>query len=275
MPDSNATQDAAPRKRMAGQRPLAALAIAILAVATAYWLYQRHTHVFSEDARIATRMIEVSTRTAGQVMDFPVSQGDQLEPGMLIAQIDDRTARLSLRELEAQLQSTQSGCERIEAQIDMVDRSSGGKLSAARSQLDATLASMASAQSDLQFKKSEWERAQSLRERQIISQQQWENARNAHQQSLQLYQRAQAEAESARGNVVEAAAGQSQIQVLTSELHGLQHERERIGASIEKQKILIDDLHIESTASGSVDETFVHAGEYLSLIHISEPTRPY
>ncbi len=263
MPESNATHEAAPRMRKAGQRPLAALAIVTLAAVTAYWLYQRHTHVFSEDARIATRMIEVSTRTAGQVMDFPVSQGDLLEPGMLIAQIDDRTARLSLRELEAQLQSIQSGCERIEVQIDMVDRSSGGKLSAAKSQLDATLASMASAQSDLQFKKSEWERAESLRKRQIISQQQWENARNAHQQSLQLYQRALAEAESARGNVVEAAAGQSQIQVLTSELHGLQHERERIGASIEKQKILIDDLHIESTASGSVDETFVHAGEYV------------
>lgn len=263
MPDSNEQQNTRPRMRKAQQRPLAALAIAILVAATVYWLYQRHTHVFSDDARIATRMIEVSTRTAGQVVEFGVSQGDRLEPGMVIAQIDDRSARLGLRELEAQLQSMQSSCERIEAQIDMVDRSSGGKLSAARSQLDAALASMASAQSDLQFKESEWERAQSLRKRQIISQQQWENSRNARQQSLQQFQRAQAEAESARGNVVEAAAGQSQIQVLTSELRSLQHESERIEASIEKQKILIDDLRIESTASGSVDETFVHAGEYV------------
>ena len=263
MSDSDDTRDTASRRRKPGQKPLAALAIAILALATGYWLYQRHTHVFSEDARIATRMIEVSTRTAGQVMDFPISQGDLLEPGTVIARIDDRSARLGLRELEAQRQSMQSSCERIEAQIDMVDRSSGGKLSAARSQLDAALASMASAQSDLQFKESEWERAQSLRERQIISQQQWENSRNARQQSLQLFQRAQAEAESARGNVVEAAAGQSQIQVLSSELQGMQHERERIDASIEKQKILIDDLRVESTASGSVDETFVHAGEYV------------
>lgn len=73
MSDSDDTRDTASRRRKPGQKPLAALAIAILALATGYWLYQRHTHVFSEDARIATRMIEVSTRTAGQVMDFPIS----------------------------------------------------------------------------------------------------------------------------------------------------------------------------------------------------------
>jgi len=245
------------------RRLLIAAALCASTVATGYWLYQRYTHVFSEDARIATSMIEVSAKMAGQIVEFPVTQGDRLEPGSLIAQIDDRTARLSLTELEAQAQAMQSACERIEAQIDMVDRESGGKLSAAKSRLDAVLASMASARSDLDFKRNEWERAESLRERQIISQQQWENARNAHQQSQQEFQRAQAEVESARANVVEAEAGQSQILVLASELRGLQHDRDRLRASIDKQKVMIEDLRITSSGSGLVDETFVHIGEFV------------
>lgn len=256
----NALTAAARRARL---RYLAIAAVTLLAIATGYWLYQRHTHVFSEDARIATSMVEVSAKMAGQIVDFPVAQGDSLQQGAAIAQIDDRAARLTLQELEAQYRSMQSSCESLEAQIDMVDRESGGKLSAARSRLDAVQASLESARSDLEFKRNESERAQSLRERQIISQQQWENTRNALQQSEQLYQRALAEVQSARANVVEAEAGQSQIQVLANTLRGLQHERERLSASIDKQKVIIEDLRIRSPASGIVDETFVHVGEYV------------
>jgi membrane fusion protein (multidrug efflux system) len=261
----------------ARRRALMIAAFVVVGIASAYWLYQRHTHVFSEDARIATSMIEVSAKVAGQVIEFPVSQGDALAPGALIAQIDDRAARLTLAELEAQFQSMESACLRLEAQIDMVDRESGGQLSAAKSRLDAVQASLASSRSDLQFKENEWQRAQSLRERQIISEQQWENARNAHQQSEQLYQRALAEVESARGNVVSAEAGQSRIQVLANELRGLQHERDRIRASIDKQKVMIGDLRVTSSAAGTVDETFVHVGEYVvpgqRLLLMHDPER--
>lgn len=261
----------------ARRRALMIAAIVAAGIATAWWLYQRHTHVFSEDARIATSMIEVSAKVSGQVVEFPVSQGDALAPGALIAQIDDRAARLTLAELEAQFQSMESACLRLEAQIDMVDRESGGQLSAAKSHLDGVQASLASARSDLQFKQAEWERAQSLRERQIISEQQWENARNAHQQSEQLYQRALADVESARGNVVSAEAGQSRIQVLANELRGLQHERDRIRASIDKQKVMIGDLRVTSSAAGTVDETFVHVGEYVvpgqRLLLMHDPER--
>lgn len=254
--------------RLSGFTPAAKrgvlLAVLIcVGAAGSWWLYQRWTHVFTEDARITTHLIEVSTRSAGQVVEFAVAQGDHLERGALIAQIDDRAARLGLQELEAELEAIGSARERIEAQIEMVDRETGGKLGAARSRLDATLASQASAQSDLQFKKSEWERAQSLRERQIMSQQQWETARNAFQQSEQLAQRTAAEAESARAMVAEAQGSQRQIQVLLSELRGLEHDAERLRASIDKQKVLIDDLRVTSPGAGTVDQTFAHAGEYV------------
>ena len=240
------------------------LVLAVVAgAAFAWWVYQRWTHVYTEDARVATHMIEVSTRAAGQVERFAVGQGSRLEPGALIAQIDDRSARLTLQELEATQQGLASQRERISAQIDMVDRETGGKLRAARSQYDAAIASRGSAQSDLEFKKGEWDRAESLVKRQIISRQQWENARNAWQQSEQMFQRASAEAESARAMVAEAEASQSQIQVLSSELRALEHEGERISASIARQKVAIDELRVTATRGGVVDQTFVHAGEYV------------
>lgn len=240
------------------------IALAVLATgACVWWLYQRWSHVYTEDARVATHMIEVSTRAAGQVETLAVGQGSRLARGALIAQIDDRSARLTLEELEATLHALASQRERIAAQIDMVDRETGGKLRAARSQYDAAVASRGSAQSELEFRKGEWERAESLVKRQIISRQQWENARNAWQQSEQMFQRASAEAESARAMVAEAEASQSQIQVLTSEQRALEHEGERISASIARQKVAISELRVTASADGIVDQTFVHAGEYV------------
>jgi membrane fusion protein (multidrug efflux system) len=239
-----------------------ALGLACIA-AFAWWIHQRWTHVYTEDARVATHMIEVSTRASGQVETFAVGQGSRLGAGALIAQIDDRAAKLALEELEATQQALDSQRERIAVQIDMVDRETGGKLRAARSQYDAAIASRGSAQSDLEFKKGEWDRAESLLKRQIISRQQWENARNAWQQSEQMFQRASAEAESARAMVAEAEASQSQIQVLTSELRALEHEGERISASVARQKVAIGELRVSATVGGVVDQTFVHAGEYV------------
>lgn len=256
----------APAARRLGTTHRNRLIIALAALATGaclWWLYQRWTHVFTEDARVATHMIEVSTRAAGQVETFAVGQGSRLEPGALIARIDDRAARLTLEELEATLHALASQRERIAAQIDMVDRETGGKLRAARSQYDAAVASRGSAQSELEFRKGEWDRAESLVKRQIISRQQWENARNAWQQSEQMFQRASAEAESARAVVAEAEASQSQIQVLTSEQRALEHEGERISASIARQKVAIGELRVTASAGGIVDQTFVHAGEYV------------
>ncbi|MCG3168634.1 MAG: Multidrug export protein EmrA [Pseudomonadales bacterium] len=260
-PDADA--DAVAASRAARRRHIAIAAILGCLMAGAWWIWQRHTHVYSDDARIATHMIEVSAKLAGQVTEFPVAQGDRLAAGDLIAQVDDRSARLGLRELEAQYRAMRAACERLETQIDMVDRESGGRLSAARSRLAGVEASLRSAASDLEFKRGEWERAQSLRERQILSQQQWENARNAFQQSEQQHQRALAEVQSARASVTETEASLSQLKVLSNELDGRRHELERIAASIDKQHVMIADLRVTSSGAGLVDETFVHTGEYV------------
>jgi len=248
-------------------------AVAALAVATAYWLQQRATHVYSDDARIASDMIEVSAKLAGQIVDFPVREGDNLSAGDLIAQIDDREARLVLAELNAELMGRQAMYEKVEAQVERVDRQTGGHLQSKQSQLHRAHAELASAQSDLQFRQAEWERSQSLLERQIIPRQSWENTRNALQQAEQQLQGAQAQVESARAAVVEAAAGQTELAVLAKELRAISYDQERNSAQISRQNVVIENLRITASATGIVDQVFVDVGEYvvpgqrLALMH--------
>jgi len=251
--------------------------ITALAVATAYWLQQRATHVYSDDARIASDMIEVSAKLAGQIVDFSVREGDSLSTGDLIAQVDDREARLVLAELNAELMGRQAMYEKVEAQVERVDRQTGGHLQSKQSQLHRAHAELASAQSDLQFRQAEWERSQSLLERQIIPRQSWENTRNALQQAEQQLQGAHAQVESARAAVVEAEAGQTELAVLAKELRAIDYDQERNTAQISRQNVVIENLRITAPAEGIVDQVFVDVGEYvvpgqrLALMH--NPTR--
>jgi len=248
-------------------------AVAVLAVAAAYWLQQRATHVYSDDARIASDMIEVSAKLAGQITEFPVREGNTLVPGELIAQIDDREARLVLEELNAELMGRQAVYEKVEAQVQRVDQQTGGHLQSQRSQLQRALAELASAESDLQFRQAEWERSESLLERQIIPRQAWENSRNALQQAEQQLQGAQAQVESARAGVVEAEAGQTELAVLAKELRAISYQQERNSAQISRQKVVIENLRITASSAGIVDQVFVDEGEYvvpgqrLALMH--------
>jgi membrane fusion protein (multidrug efflux system) len=255
---------------------LAASIVAIV-VLTGYWLQQRATHVYSDDARIASRMIEVSAEAAGQLVAFPIEQGQSLAVGDLVAQIDDSEARFVLAELESELNASLTSSAKLLAQIEQVTQSTGGSLQAAESKLLASLASQEAARYDLELKRSEWERAKTLLERQIISAQSWENARNAEHQAAQLLQRATADVANARAVVLEAQAAQSELNVLAQERIALEHEQRRIEARIDRQQVVVEKLRITAPEAGVIDKSFVDQGEYVvpgqRLVLIHNPQR--
>lgn len=249
------------------------LAIILLGVSAAYWLQQRATHVYSDDARIAANMIEISAKLAGQVTQFPTREGATLTTGDLIAQVDDREARLVLEELKAELSSRQATYEKVEAQVLRVDQQTGGHLQSQQSQLQRALAQLASSKSDLDYRRLESKRSQSLLDRNIIPRQAWENTRNALQQAEQHLQGAEAQVDSAKAAVIEAEAGQTELTVLAKELRAISYEKERNEAQISRQKVVIENLRITAPAPGIVDQVFVDQGEYvvpgqrLAMVH--------
>lgn len=249
------------KKRFQGVAVIASV-LAVLLLA-GYWVQQRATHVYSDDARIASRMIAVSAESAGQLVMFPVKQGQSLAAGDLIAQIDDSEARFVLAELESELNASLTSSAKLLAQIEQVTQSTGGSLQAAESKLQAALASQEAARYDLELKRSEWERAETLLDRKIISAQSWENARNAEHQAAQLVQRAAADVANARAVVLEAQAAQSGLLVLAQERIALEHEQSRIRARIGRQQVVVSKRRITAPESGIVDKTFVDQGEYV------------
>ncbi len=245
-------------------------------VGASYWIYQRSTHVYTDDARIASDLVVISSKVAGRIEQLTIKEGSQLRSGDLVAQLDDRDTELRLEELGSQLLATEASLAQGEAEINMVERQTSGSVQAAQSQLAASQANLASAQADLQLKSAEWERSQSLRERGILSQQGWEEARSAFQVAEQNQIRASAQVASAEARLVEANANRDRLEVLKQQQQRLRHDRERMRLQHARQQVALDERSINSPLDGIVDQTFVKAGEYLmpgqriALVHNPE-----
>lgn len=245
----------------------------VVALILGWWIYQRSIHVFTDDARVSTDLVIISSTVAGRISELAVTEGSRLQSGDLIAQIDARETQHQLQELQAQLGSTEASIAEAEAQLTMVERQTGGALSASESMLQAARADLASTDSDLELKRAEWTRSDSLKERGILSQQGWEQARSAFQVALQNQNSARARVASAEARLVESNADRDRISVLQQQRQRLQHERDQVQHQLNRQQVILEDRTVVSPIDGIVDQTFVNGGEYLlpgqriALIH--------
>lgn len=241
---------------------LGALAVAVL-LAMGYWIYQRSTHVYTDDARVAADMILISSKVSGLIESLAVTEGDYLQEQSLILQLDLRESQLKHSELQAQLRATESSIAESKAQIIMVERQTTGQLQAAESQLDAAEANLASVTADLNFKVNELERASSMREKNLLSQQDWEKARNGFRLAEQAQNANRAQVASAEAKLAEAQAARDRLAVLEQAQLRLGHDRDRVAHQLGQQKVMLEDRQVRAKQPGIVDQTFVHAGEYL------------
>jgi len=269
----NSTGNPAPNPR---RKVILGLFLIVALVSTGNWLYQRYTHVYTDDARISSDMIDVSSKVSGWIVEFPVSSGQMLEKGQLIAVIDSRETVLKLKELEARVSAMTADYEGQQAEIKMVEKQTSGALQAARSQLNVAEASLSSADSELEFRASEWKRSQALRQKKIISLQDFEAAQTSFRKAKQAREAAVGNVAQARARLIEAEANQSRLNVMERDLAKFQFERDSLTAQLERQRIDLSDRRITAPTAGIVDKVFVDNGEYvqpgkrLALMHNPE-----
>lgn len=229
-----------------------------------YWIWQRYTHVSTDDARIAATMVSVSSKAAGRLVDFPVGSGDRLSAGQKIGQIDARDVELRTRELQSQLEAMSAMMERAEMEIGKVRGEVSGKIHAAESGLDAVQARRAAAEADLGFKENEWKRVESLRAQQMVSRKEWESSKNALEQARRELQRAEAEVASTRAKLSEAQAQHSGGEMSEREYTRLKFQREGLALSLARERVNLLDRTLEAPLAGVVDKTFANPGEYVN-----------
>ncbi len=270
MAATHSSGDAEPQPSGSQRRILNVSNLVVLAVTVAatlwglWWLYDRLTNTYVLDARVSSDMLLLSSQVSGWIVDVPVTGSQDVERGDVLVRIDDRRPRAHLAELQAAVAVLDADLEAMAARIEVTDHSTSSLLDAARSRLEAAESELQAAEGDLEVAEADWQRAGPLRERDLLSQQEFEEIRNTYRSAVQTVRRRQAEVATARADLAEAEAERARIRVLRAERAALRQRREQALRQVEQAETELDYYTITSPITGVVDELFVDPGEHVS-----------
>ena len=252
------------RARLGGERKTQALVIVTLLLAAwaGHWLYLRLTHLHIDDARIDGEVITISSRVSGWVTELPVTEGDDVKKGQLLARVDDRDAVLQREVLRSKLEGIEGQMAMTRAQAGQVDQETLGKYESETSRLTAAQAEAASLEVQLKQAAEDYKRNKEIEK--YLTQQEVARAQSAYQQAEQNLRKAQADVASARGMMSAAGGSRKNLQVIAQQLTVLARQADEIRAQIKRQEVDIADRVITSPADGKVVMTFLRKGEHVA-----------
>ena len=228
------------------------------------WLAARFTQVHINDARIAAKVVTVSSEVAGRVTAMPVLVGDTVAEGDLVAAIDRASAQQQLDAVLSRLAATGAQLAELRARKVLLEK----QLSARR---DAALAGIAAAEANheaslavLTNARTRHERAIKLAEQNITSQQTLDESKAALDTAAQQERADLAAIESARASLAIVEADGEQMNVLESQIASVLAGRAGIEADRSLKEIDLAHRMIAAEFDGIVDGTFVDVGEYVT-----------
>jgi membrane fusion protein (multidrug efflux system) len=249
--------------------------LAVLAALAAYWGRSSMLLVHETDARIRVDLIAVASEAGGRVVERPVTDGDRIVRGQVLARIDSREAALRLEEADAEQARLLAEIGRLDAEIAVIRERAGSRIASAQSRRDEIAAGRELFEHELTFARADYERARALSQSGAVSAARLERAHTDFLKARQELSRAQAEIAMAEAGIDEARAELSEIAVKQADRQRLEAELAELAARRERLRIDLDNRTVVSPIDGVVGRTFVSAGERVDegqrLMSIHDP----
>ncbi len=228
--------------------------------------------------------VDISFKTAGRLVERTVTEGDWVKKGQLLARIDPVQLRDQERRDQALVSSAVSNYQQLEtsiayqrATLESDVAAQRASLNAAQAKLDALLngnrtqdiqqsaAAVNDAKAQLEFAKSDWDRAQVLFKNEDISRQQYDQYRMKVDSLTAMLRQAEERyslmKEGARKEDIEGARAEvarAQAAVKTAEANRLELERKEQELAARKAEIERSRAQ-EGISESQLDDTAVYA----------------
>ena len=194
--------------------------------------------------------VRVAAEVGGRILEVPVSEGDRVKPGDLIARIDTRDTELALDRAHAER-------AQADAQLRLLRAGSRDEdIRQAQAQLDAATGDAAAAQADLQSADTDLDRFERLLASNSGSQKQRDDARTRRDVARQRVGSARAREQAAREALARTHAGARPQEIDAA--------RARV-AAVDAQIATLDkarnDATLRAPTTGVVVEKLLDAGE--------------
>jgi membrane fusion protein (multidrug efflux system) len=292
-PSPTPAADAEPPKNKRRPFVIVGAIVAVMLVAIGGYLLATMGEEGTDDAAVASDMVPVGTRVAGQIVKVNVAENKLVKKGDVIAIIDraDYTARLHQAEADVASQKAQAAA--ADAQVLVTEAGSKGGLSSARAalagsnvsvgsadaQLQSARASLMRAQADARKAEIDLTRAKELKAANAVPQERVDNAQAANDSAVAALAQAKAMigvAEEARRGALEhvgemrgrlSQSSPIEAQIAAARANAdLAHARvQSAEAQLELAKLQLDYTEVKAPADGIASKLTVHEGQLVAV----------
>ncbi|WP_206668525.1 HlyD family secretion protein [Pseudomonas saliphila] len=232
---------------MSVKRWLPWVAVVIVA-ALAIWAWNQYrpsglpANIASGNGRIEATEIDIATKSGGRLLEVLVREGEFVDAGEMLAQVDTQSLQASLREAQAQVQQAEHAKSAAEAMVLQRE-----------SEKAAARAVVAQRQTELSSARNRYKRSQTLASRGSISVQQLEDYQAAVEGSAAALNAAKAQESSMDAAIAAARAQVVQAQSLIAAAE----------ATVARLQVEIDDADLRAPRAGRVQYRVAEPGEVL------------
>lgn len=219
---------------------LAGVVSAVLCIAGGWWWIRSSSLVSTDDARVKSEIVNVSSKVSGQLEQVLVQEGESVSVGQVIAKIDSQALEVQLDQAKANLGAAQAKLASIKA---------GSR----PQELAQSQAAVQQAAANLENARKNEERSASLFDEGALSAQQRDTARTA----LEV---AQAQYHAATEGYSMAAEGATAEDIQYAEAQVAQ-----AAAAVKNAQLQLEHSTVKSPVAGVVAKKTVEEGEIISV----------
>jgi len=235
----------------------------LLAVVFGVWIWSGFGYITTDDARVKANIVSISAETRGRIEKLLKDEGDRVEPGEIMVELDKR-------EILIQIEQTKATADRARSQLLQVEREVRYQREKQRREMVESEAALGGHQHNLEDAvallaqaKADWLRAKKLREKDLVSAQELAHAATQHQQ-------AKARMAALKEKIKEGEATLSVVEIRVSEVGIKEADLLAKKAMVREVEARLDDLRhklglmtVRSPVRGVVVKKNSHQGEFV------------
>jgi len=306
-PANDTAQPTSARTRRINTPTLVLLIIALMVAGYfgARWLSFRLHYVSTQDAHVEGDLIALSPKVGGKIVELPVEQGDWIQAGQLVAQIDKTDYQLALAQVQASLERARNELARARAQKDLTTkRVAGGVASAqvavrqsednlrkAEASLQAARAKVRETAAELKNAERQLERGRKLFAEGIISADRedelvtaWKTAESRYQEALEREKEAagavrlaQASLKRAKLDLELAQEEWGQVVLQEREIQVLEARVRESKEEVKAAQVRLAETTILSPIEGVISKRIANRGEMVQpgqpVVFVNDPRK--
>jgi HlyD family secretion protein len=222
------------------------------------------TGLLFASGRIEGRITTLTPRSSAWVGALHADEGQAVQPGQLLATLNDQAQRERVRSAEEQLNTLTERLRAADTQIAMTEQQVSLQVEQAAAALREAEARVLRSRANLLQARRDAERASVLVARDLIAPQEAEHARLKADVEEHGVREAEAAVASSQRRLDLARLGPQQVETLRAERDALVRQRMQAQAQLAEQRSHVTDFSIRSPIAGRILTRTVEVGERVS-----------